>query len=184
MHAFVRAVGWLLLRSNSEPYLQMIGSGKDPAAVQRHLRKMFAGIQSLDVHTDGGKLTAMRSKEGEVVDLADAVAFSRETEVNVWLSKAEEAMRTALAWWMVESVTAGGWLVSAGERLEGDLGSRSSLLAWIDASPTQVVLLALQVHVYHCAAWRKLARTPCLPTMMTANYAMRLAPRDPSALMM
>jgi hypothetical protein len=144
---------------------QMIGSGKDPAAVQRHLRKMFAGIQSLDVDADGGKLTAMRSKEGEVVEFADAVAFSRETEVNVWLCKAEEAMRTALAWWMGESVEAGGWLVAAGLRLEGDSGSRNSLLAWMDASPAQVVLLALQVHMYQCAASHKLAPMPCLPTL-------------------
>ena len=116
--------------------LEIIGSGKDPAAIQRHLRKMFAGIQMFTVDAAGACLVAMQSAEGEFVALREPVAFSGETEVNAWLSQAEVAMRQALCASLEESVKAGVAVVA---------GSRSSaeLFAWMDASPAQVALRSL-----------------------------------------
>lgn len=105
---------------------------------------MFAGIQTFTADAAGASLVAMQSAEGEVVALPDPVSFSGETEVNVWLSRAEAAMREALCASLGESVKAGVAVVAVGA---AGAGSRSpaELFAWMDASPAQVALVALQV---------------------------------------
>lgn len=50
-----------------EDLLELIGNAKDLAKVQRHLRKMFAGVTALELSADGSTATAMVSKEGEAV---------------------------------------------------------------------------------------------------------------------
>lgn len=82
-----------------EDLLEILGNSKDPVKVQRHLNKMFAGINSLELESTeaGYRLSAMVSKEGEVVKLSTPVEIGGNTTVVSWLSQVETRMHETLA---------------------------------------------------------------------------------------
>ena len=49
--------------------------------IQSHLKKLFAGIHSVQFNTDETEITAMKSLEGEVVPLIASVPISADVEV-------------------------------------------------------------------------------------------------------
>ena len=59
----------------------------NPAVIQSHLKKLFAGIHSVKFKTDEKKnkteITAMQSLEGEVVSLRNAIPVSKKVEVRI-----------------------------------------------------------------------------------------------------
>jgi len=118
--------------------LEIIGSGKDPIAIQRHFRKMFSGIQQFSVDDEKVNLISMQSAEGEVVNFLNKVSISGDIEVNAWLANAEEAMRVSLSANTEES------LKSAMAPSTGNV-SEDSLFNWIDSCSSQVAVVALQV---------------------------------------
>ena len=120
--------------------LEIIGSGKDPLAIQRHFQKMFSGIQSFTVDAESATLIAMQSAQGEVVHFKESVSFLGDIEVNVWLSKAEEAMRVSLGADTEASVKSAITVMTA------NLNS-NAFFAWMDSSSSQVAVVALQVLV-------------------------------------
>lgn len=119
--------------------LEIIGSGKDSAAVQRHLRKMFAGIHQLQVQDKEESMIGMMSPQGELVRFSTAVNAAEDPEANVWLFKVETAMKTSLAAELASSVE------TLAKVLASLSGSGSSLIAWMDEQAAQAALLAMQV---------------------------------------
>lgn len=59
--------------------MEILGQANKPEIVQFHLKKLFAGINS--VVFEGDKITAVKSVEGEVVSLRNPVAISLDVEV-------------------------------------------------------------------------------------------------------
>ena len=49
--------------------------------IQTHLKKLFAGIHSVQFDQDCSHITAMKSLEGEVVPLKEPIAISTDVEV-------------------------------------------------------------------------------------------------------
>ena len=49
--------------------------------IQSHLKKLFAGIHSVEFSSDKTQILAMRSLEGEVVRLSGPVTVTTEVEV-------------------------------------------------------------------------------------------------------
>eukprot|EP01065_Artemidia_motanka_P046736 TRINITY_DN7156_c0_g1_i1.p1 TRINITY_DN7156_c0_g1~~TRINITY_DN7156_c0_g1_i1.p1 ORF type:complete len:4841 (+),score=1881.44 TRINITY_DN7156_c0_g1_i1:123-14645(+) len=86
--------------------LEIMGHSKDPAAVQKHFKKMFAGISQLvieqeepDSPTAQGKLPilhAMESSEMENVPFKTSVDLNVVTAVNNWLKAVVTEMQEAL----------------------------------------------------------------------------------------
>ena len=84
----------------------MLGNGRDPEAIQRHLPKLFAGIASLVVHssaeTSGASpsnskaIAGVVSKEAETLSLPSAVPIETSTHVATWLNAVETGVRMAL----------------------------------------------------------------------------------------
>ncbi len=52
-----------------EDLLEIIGNSKNVARIQRHFKKMFAGIASVVLSDDGSDILGMTSNEGEEVSL-------------------------------------------------------------------------------------------------------------------
>lgn len=62
--------------------LEILGQSQNPAVIQSHLKKLFAGIHSVDFDEGCKHITAMKSLEGEVVPLLKAVEITPEVEVS------------------------------------------------------------------------------------------------------
>jgi dynein heavy chain 2 len=68
-----------------EDLLEILGQAKNPQVIQNHLKKLFSGIHSVEFSEDIQRIVAIRSADGEIVHLCEAVPISGEVES--WLSK-------------------------------------------------------------------------------------------------
>ncbi|EST04700.1 Dynein heavy chain, domain-1 [Kalmanozyma brasiliensis GHG001] len=122
-----------------EDLLEIIGNSKDTARILKHLKKMFAGIATVELDEGTGMLTAMVSREGESVPFRTPILLKDYPKINDWLAKVESEMRVSLAELLSE----------AAAELESFYVSTDSLtlenfLAWIAKYPAQLVVLAVQ----------------------------------------
>ena len=79
-----------------EDLLEIMGNSKDTARLQKHLKKMFAGVTAIDVREEDRVITAMHSREGETVELVKPVE-TKDKKINDWLRDFEAEMRHTLA---------------------------------------------------------------------------------------
>ena len=61
--------------------LEILGQSTNPSVIQSHLKKLFAGIYSVQFDENNTKILAMLSLEGEVVTLKNPVPLSLDVEV-------------------------------------------------------------------------------------------------------
>ncbi|XP_028975291.2 cytoplasmic dynein 2 heavy chain 1 isoform X3 [Esox lucius] len=85
--------------------LEILGQATNPTVIQSHLKKLFAGISSVDFDGDFQHIVAMRSLEGEVVPLRNLVGISNSVEV--WLGELSAEMKETLKHLLYECVSAG-----------------------------------------------------------------------------
>lgn len=88
---------------SNEDLLEIIGQGKDPKPINKHIKKIFEGINAID--TDGGtgkgneKVYVIRkilSTDGEVIDLDGDLGVKTDINVENWLKTLTVKMREAL----------------------------------------------------------------------------------------
>lgn len=70
--------------------LEILGQAQNPAVIQTHLKKLFAGIHSVDFSEDSKKITAMKSLQGEVVPFSSPVVITDQVEGKIHLSFVNE----------------------------------------------------------------------------------------------
>jgi dynein heavy chain 1, cytosolic len=132
-----------------EDLLEIIGNAKDPIKVIRHLPKMFAGIESLELASGGQSITGMSSKEGERVTFVESIDVKKFPSIHEWLGQVEYQMRNTLASLLEEAVESQqSW--DEADRLATASGAAPAAkdaryFAWIDKYPAQIALLATQV---------------------------------------
>ncbi|KAK6296185.1 hypothetical protein J4Q44_G00338980 [Coregonus suidteri] len=85
--------------------LEILGQATNPTVIQSHLKKLFAGINSVDFDGDCQHIVAMRSLEGEVVPLRNLIRISNSVEV--WLGELSAEMKETLKQLLCECVSAG-----------------------------------------------------------------------------
>ncbi|XP_052360063.1 cytoplasmic dynein 2 heavy chain 1 isoform X2 [Oncorhynchus keta] len=85
--------------------LEILGQATNPTVIQSHLKKLFAGIDSVDFDGDYQHIVAMRSLEGEVVALRNLIRISNSVEV--WLGELSAEMKETLKQLLYECVSAG-----------------------------------------------------------------------------
>ncbi|KAJ3032718.1 hypothetical protein HDV00_007194 [Rhizophlyctis rosea] len=134
-----------------EDLLEIIGNSKDVLRIQKHFKKMFAGVSSVVLSEGQGEILAVASREGEVVGLKSAVSIKENPRINDWLGLLEKEVRVSLAQWVGESVE--GMRVIWGEE-ELDKGK---FLEWMEKYPDQVVVLVMQVIWTECRGLNVLA---------------------------
>ncbi|KAM4627347.1 cytoplasmic dynein 2 heavy chain 1 [Polymixia lowei] len=85
--------------------LEILGQATNPAVIQSHLKKLFAGIHSVRFDEPCQHIVAMCSLEGEVVPLRNIIRISNHVEV--WLSELSSEMKETLKLLLCECVSAG-----------------------------------------------------------------------------
>ncbi len=89
-----------------EDLIEIIGGGRDPSSIQRHLPKLFAGIAQF-VFNDSvpiSRVLGMGSREGETVFFENPVELGAEPRIHDWLNRVENEMRLTLAMLLDKSV--------------------------------------------------------------------------------
>nr|CAB3240329.1 cytoplasmic dynein 2 heavy chain 1-like [Phallusia mammillata] len=77
--------------------LEILGQSTNPTVIQSHLKKLFAGIHSVEFEDDGGnkkQIVAMKSLDGEHVPLEQSVHVT--SDVEEWLMDLSEKMKDTL----------------------------------------------------------------------------------------
>ncbi|KAK8843995.1 hypothetical protein IAR55_006788 [Kwoniella newhampshirensis] len=123
-----------------EDLLEIIGNSKDIRRVMKHLKKMFAGISTLQLDEDETQLLGFASREGEEVSFRAPIVLKNFPKINDWLAKVELEMRLSLAHLVAQAVSE----IRSIFRIDSDV-PLTDLLAWIDSYPAQLVVLAVQV---------------------------------------
>nr|KAF6324413.1 dynein cytoplasmic 2 heavy chain 1 [Myotis myotis] len=85
--------------------LEILGQSTNPSVIQSHLKKLFAGINSVCFDNESRHIIAMKSLEGEVVPLKNKVLLSNNVEN--WLNALALEMKQTLKQLLTECVTAG-----------------------------------------------------------------------------
>ena len=62
--------------------LEILGQSTNPAVIQTHLKKLFAGIHSVEFSQGNKHIVAMKSLDGEVVPLRKNIQIVPEVEVS------------------------------------------------------------------------------------------------------
>jgi dynein heavy chain 2 len=82
--------------------LEILGQASNPAVIENHLKKLFAGIHSVEFSGDKKSILAMKSEKKEVVPLNTPVRITEEVEQ--WLQNLAQAMEDTLAALLVKCV--------------------------------------------------------------------------------
>ena len=76
-----------------EDLLEIIGSSKNVSKLQKHFKKMFAGISSILLSSDEMLIEGVVSKEGETVDFAQPIHLRKHRKINDWLNACPQLYR-------------------------------------------------------------------------------------------
>ncbi|XP_043928516.1 cytoplasmic dynein 2 heavy chain 1 isoform X1 [Protopterus annectens] len=109
--------------------LEILGQSTNPSVIQSHLRKLFAGISSVDFDEDQQHIIAMKSVEGEVVPLKSKIRISNDVEV--WLNDLAVEMKETLKQLLIDCI-------SFGKRSQGSTDP--------SRFPSQILCLAEQIN--------------------------------------
>ncbi|KAJ4149826.1 dynein heavy chain [Fusarium falciforme] len=121
-----------------EDLLEMIGNSNDTLRIAKHFKKMFAGLSGL-VMDDETVISGFTSKEGEVVRLKKEISLAKTPKINDWLALLEGGMKSTLAELLAEAVD------QYTPIFESEKIDREALNEFMDAYPSQIVVLATQV---------------------------------------
>ncbi|TGZ69850.1 hypothetical protein CRM22_003509 [Opisthorchis felineus] len=122
-----------------EDLLEIIGNSKNVPRLQKHFKKMFAGVHSIKLNEDSTEVLGLCSKEGEEVIFIKPVSIKDNPVINDWLTLLEREMRVSLATYLAKAIQDLQKL-----RASGDL-EKSGFLDWLDRFHAQLVVLAAQV---------------------------------------
>lgn len=120
-----------------EDLLEIIGNSKDLIKIQKHLKKMFAGLAAFVLDEEKTTILGMASSEAETVPFKKSIPIKENAKINEWLAAVEDEMKSTLALLLQESYTDAVAL--------GETPSTEAYLAWIDKYPTQLVVVTAQI---------------------------------------
>eukprot|EP00112_Aurelia_sp_Birch-Aquarium-sp1_P023013 Seg670.8 transcript_id=Seg670.8/GoldUCD/mRNA.D3Y31 product="Cytoplasmic dynein 1 heavy chain 1" protein_id=Seg670.8/GoldUCD/D3Y31 len=121
-----------------EDLLEIIGNSKNVSRLQKHFKKMFAGVTSIIIDEEKALITGICSKEGEEVLFTTPVSLKENPKINEWLTMVETQMRLTLANLLAQSVK------DIQEFSSAQIGPQS-YLKWVDSYQAQLVVLSAQV---------------------------------------
>uniref|UniRef100_A0A2K5END2 Cytoplasmic dynein 1 heavy chain 1 n=1 Tax=Aotus nancymaae TaxID=37293 RepID=A0A2K5END2_AOTNA len=122
-----------------EDLLEIIGNSKNVAKLQKHFKKMFAGVSSIILNEDNSVVLGISSREGEEVMFKTPVSITEHPKINEWLTLVEKEMRVTLAKLLAESVTE---VEIFGKATSID---PNTYITWIDKYQAQLVVLSAQI---------------------------------------
>ncbi|KDR21358.1 dynein heavy chain, cytoplasmic isoform X7 [Zootermopsis nevadensis] len=121
-----------------EDLLEIIGNSKNVARLQKHFKKMFAGVAAILLNEDNTVITGIASREGEEVQFSEPVSTVDHPKINEWLSLVEGQMRFTLASSLAQAVQ------DIKQFKDGAI-DRQAYMHWCDKYQAQIVVLAAQI---------------------------------------
>ena len=121
-----------------EDLLEIIGNTKNIARLQKHFKKMFAGIASVMLDDTATIIHGIASKEGEEVVFDKPISTVEFPRINEWLTEVERQMRLTLANNLAKAVQ------EAKAFREGNVEC-DPFVKWVDSFQVQIVALAAQI---------------------------------------
>lgn len=109
--------------------------------LQKHLKKMFAGINSMILDETQTVIKGMASPEGEIVPFRNQIAIKDFSSIDGWLKAFESEMKNTLASLLQQSLKE---LEDARNSLN-EFEYTNFYLTWIDKYPSQLVVLGTQI---------------------------------------
>ncbi|ORX61965.1 dynein heavy chain [Hesseltinella vesiculosa] len=133
-----------------EDLLEIIGNSKDILRIQKHFKKMFAGIATIILDDEQTSILGMTSKEGEQVHFRNPVSVKDNPKINDWLTLLEKEMRVSLALLLSDGVSGLETLYGHPEETpntddDTTVSPGDAFLEWVDKYPAQLVVLAAQI---------------------------------------
>ncbi|RXG49840.1 hypothetical protein VDGE_00518 [Verticillium dahliae] len=120
-----------------EDLLEMIGNSNDTLRIAKHFKKMFAGLSGL-IMDDETIISGFTSKEGEAVRLKKEISLVKTPRINDWLTLLENGMKSTLAELLADAIA------QYTPIFESESIDKSVLIEFMDAFPSQIVVLAAQ----------------------------------------
>ncbi|CAJ0586706.1 unnamed protein product, partial [Mesorhabditis spiculigera] len=120
-----------------EDLLEIMGNSKDISRLQKHLKKMFAGVTAVTITEEDKRITEMHSREGETVVLSSPVA-TQGVRINEWLHAVEKEMRTTLAKFLSNAL-------KDFAMIDVDTVSHASYMEFLDKYPCQLIGLVAEI---------------------------------------
>ncbi|CAH1114572.1 unnamed protein product [Psylliodes chrysocephalus] len=120
-----------------EDLLEIIGNSKNVARLQKHFKKMFAGVASILLNDNNTIITGIASREGEEVVFNSPVSTVDHPKINEWLSMVEKEMRVTLASNLTQAV-------QDIKQFKDEIDSKA-YMEWVDKYQAQIVVLAAQI---------------------------------------
>ncbi|KAL1512644.1 hypothetical protein ABEB36_002203 [Hypothenemus hampei] len=120
-----------------EDLLEIIGNSKNIARLQKHFKKMFAGVASIILNEDNTIITGIASREGEEVIFRNPVSTIEHPKINEWLTLVEKEMRVTLASSLTQAVQD---IKQFKDGIDPKL-----FMEWCDKYQAQIVVLAAQI---------------------------------------
>ena len=121
-----------------EDLLEIIGNSKNIPRLQKHFKKMFAGVSSIILSEDGNEVLGLSSKEGEEVRFFNPVSVKDYPKINEWLSLVEREMRITLGRLLALSV-------ADSAPFKSGKFDPSDYMVWLDKYQSQIINLAAQI---------------------------------------
>uniref|UniRef100_A0AC35TT30 DHC_N1 domain-containing protein n=1 Tax=Rhabditophanes sp. KR3021 TaxID=114890 RepID=A0AC35TT30_9BILA len=120
-----------------EDLLEIMGNSKDITRLQKHLKKMFAGVMSMEYNEETKLITAISSREGETVQLLAPVDLNVHKRINEWLSALEREIQSTLSKLFGKAVS---------DFSKIDINSPNSLpyMNWLDSYPAQIIGISVE----------------------------------------
>ena len=124
-----------------EDLLDIIGNSKDILKIQKHFKKMFAGLAAVTTNQEASVITGMASTQGEQIPF-DKEVVQKGRKIDEWLSDMEREMKTTLSSRLEKTVEG---LNSVYYSLKTEEGVKA-YLHWVEEHPAQLVVLAAQIN--------------------------------------
>uniref|UniRef100_A0A1B0B0C4 Dynein heavy chain, cytoplasmic n=1 Tax=Glossina palpalis gambiensis TaxID=67801 RepID=A0A1B0B0C4_9MUSC len=121
-----------------EDLLEIIGNSKNIARLQKHFKKMFAGIAAILLNEENNVILGISSREGEEVKFINPVSTVEHPKINEWLSLVEKQMRFTLASLLTQAVQ------DIKQFRDGQIDPQK-YMEWCDKYQAQIVVLAAQI---------------------------------------
>ena len=123
-----------------EDLLEIIGNSKNIPRLQKHFKKMFAGVHAILLNEDNTVVLGIASGEGEEVKFLTPVSIAENPKINEWLTLVEKEMRVSLARLLAQAVTEVKKFLEPGSAIDNQ-----SFMTWVDSYQAQLVVLSMQI---------------------------------------
>jgi dynein heavy chain 1 len=104
----------------------MIGNSNNLLRLQKHFKKMFAGVHSLIINDDDQTIIeGIQSKEGEQVKFFNQISIKQHPNINDWLTRVEKEISLTLAKLLAQSIPQ---LLT----IQTNLNDKQPFINWLD----------------------------------------------------